>query len=91
MTDRTEELAYKLADNVARSDIETYCLWTSEMPIGRWFDTQKLDSHVRDLDLRHAIDEALEYLDGRGMLERCPDRAEWVRIKTRESGDGKHD
>ena len=87
------KLAFDLADSAARRDIETMC--ADVMSDGRepksteemgacWYDTDK----VLIAEDWPAVKKALQYLDGRGMLERCPDRAEWVRIKTRESGDG---
>lgn len=90
----TEELAYQLADSAARSDIEVMCAAVTDD--GRepdslqeistcWYDV----SNVLIAEDWPAVNKALEYLQRRCMLEHCPDRYEWVRIKTRESGDGK--
>lgn len=96
MADYITDMALEIADSAASSDIEVMCAAVTDD--GRepdslqeistcWYDTNK----VLIAEDWPAVQKALKYLDGRGMLERCPDRAEWVRIKTRESGDGKHD
>ena len=66
-------LAYEIADGVARSDIECYCLakW------GPWYDTSAAID-PEDLEL---INRALRYLDARGLINRHPEQPALVNFE----------
>ena len=67
-------LAFKLADSVARSDIELYCDNTrtdgtpGQPGVRRWYDTTRIDDVCPPED----IADALSYLHQRGLLIRDP-------------------
>jgi hypothetical protein len=79
--DRVGQLAHELADSTARSDIECNCalaegpgLPAANEP-GHYYDTASVEDEDRDF-----VATALEYLELRGVLERHPERAEFVRF-----------
>ena len=82
MNARTTDLAFQLADDTARSDIETLCKpvggepQTIEAMQTCYYDTTAL----YDLEMSERVKIALEYLDGRGMLKRHPSNANWLRV-----------
>jgi len=83
MNARISDLAFRIADDAARADIEIMC-----RPVGNnsesveamrtcWYDV----AHPFDPELAPCIAIAVEYLDGRGMLRRHPDNAEWLHVR----------
>lgn len=81
MSDRTTTLAIFIADDAASSDIECMCL-----PVGAepetiesiqtcWHDINRLT----DPEYAQYVATAVEYLDGRKLLKRHPENANWVR------------
>lgn len=72
MTDELTTLERRLAEREASTSIESYCL-----PAGDgWFDTAKHDE-----DCAEDVDEAVRYLEWRGLLERNEGEPHIVRIK----------
>lgn len=59
-------LAFQLADESARSDIEVYCVEERDQHGASWYDTRKV---IDGFD-RRFIDRALQYLDLRGGMRR---------------------
>lgn len=70
-------LERKIAYSAARSDIETMCcVWRDEgANPGWWYDTQVLDCQSS----RPWVDDAVRYLELRGLLLRSPDAPHVVR------------
>ena len=66
--------ALDLADDAARSDIETCCEPTAPAPAWWW----NLDSAGEDD--REAVDEAVRYLDARGLFVRHSQNARLIRF-----------
>ena len=73
-TDQLQQLAFRIADSTARSDIETDCEMADEgrepVPGAHWYDTSApifAPWHPTDRDF---IAEALQYLELRGLLIR---------------------
>ena len=72
-------LAVEIADSAARSDVEIYCahVRTDGEPGGKtyrhWYDTQQLDDIVIEPVPKAGIDQAVRYLDMRGLLMRDSD------------------
>lgn len=75
---RVRELAYRLADSTAKSDIECHTLEVDGDDLRRYYDIDT--AAVEDKTL---LTEALEYLQLRGMLERHPRKPNLVRFKER--------
>lgn len=81
MTDRLIQLAFQLADSTASSDIEILCAPVGGEPLTVeeirtcWFDL----TLVRDVADIPLVATSAEYLDRRGLLERHPMHANWVR------------
>lgn len=84
MTTNVTDLAFRFADETARSDVECMCLSiredgkapeTPEQMRDCWYDT------ATDADDLPYVERALEYLELRGMLKRHPTNADWVRVK----------
>lgn len=72
-----EALERKIAYSAARSDIETMCcVWRDEgANPGWWYDTQVLDCESS----RPWVDDAVRYLELRGLLLRSPNAPHVVR------------
>jgi len=66
-SDTAMRMAYELADEIAISDIEVYCLRDQE-PDGYWYDTRT----PHDDDSRDMVQRAVTYLDARNRLRRHP-------------------
>lgn len=79
---RVRALAYRLADSTAKSDIECHTLEVDGDDLRRYYDTT-----TADVEDKTFIDEALEYLQLRGMLERHPRKPHLVRFKERRDND----
>lgn len=85
MTANITTMAFRLADSAARSDIETMCRSFTEdggEPVSTeeirtcWYDTRA----VIDPENVRCVEEALEYLECRGMLKLHPTKASWLRV-----------
>lgn len=72
--------AVELADSAARSDIECYCDWAGLPFVGRWFDTSKRNP-PEAADIAAVVEQAVRYLDARGLLIRDDKRPEVVSFK----------
>ena len=73
-----DALAHVIALSTAKSDIESFCEWKWVKGIpGRWCDISTPKSEDA-LMVRNAV----RYLDLKKMLERHPEHAEWVRVRT---------
>lgn len=69
-------LGLQIADDAARTDIETMC--RQDTLEGRtWWQTRPIEP-----DCRRFVDRAVHYLELRGLIERHPADASLVRIKT---------
>lgn len=66
LCEATIRLAVEIADSTARADVECYCVPHALKPTA-WYDTKKVDAEDRQ-----CVDEALLYLDLRGLIERAP-------------------
>jgi hypothetical protein len=87
MGERITDLAFKIADDAARADIEIMC-----KPVGDqadtvdamrscWYDlTQPIDP-----ELAPFVAQAVEYLDGRGLLKHHPEHTGWTRPQNAQS------
>lgn len=73
----TIRLAFAIADDHARSDIEVYCKC---LPFGQldWYDTGAIDGDAPEV--RKGIDDALRYLLLRGLVVLHPVQARLVRF-----------
>lgn len=87
MSEAITELAFRIADNAARCDIETLC-----SPVGGeprtveeirscWFDLDQ----VKDPDDSFMVSVSVEYLERRGLLKRHPTQVNWVRPRHTQS------
>lgn len=86
MTDLVTDLAYRFADESARSDIECICLMFREDGLGpetpeemssAWYDVVNLTDQD---DIEH-VRRALQYLELRGMLKRHPTNTNWLQVR----------
>ena len=80
--------AIEIADSCARSDIECFAY----SPGDGWYDTTRVlsretkprdsvaDKQAAAYDLS-AVEQAVRYLLARGLIERHPERPDWVRVK----------
>ena len=77
-------LAYKIADDAARADIECYC--TARMEDGS--EPQKTSDHatcwydsldIPDPEMRATVEVALLYLSARGMVQWHTTQQGWIR------------
>lgn len=66
-------LQREIADEAARSDIESFCAWSGPAP-GRWYDTSSAED-----DLAAIVRRAVCYLELRGLVERHPEFSNLVR------------
>lgn len=72
-----DALAHIIALSTAKSDIESFCKWVAASHLRRWYD---ISTAGKDEALM--VRNAVRYLDLKGMLERHPEHAEWVRVRT---------
>lgn len=70
-------MAIKIADDAARSDIECNCAFDFDGGPAHWCDT----TTIRD-DATGLVNDALIYLDARGLLDRHPTRTHLVRPRS---------
>lgn len=81
MCEAITQLAFQIADNAARCDIETLC-----QPVGGeprtveeirtcWFDLDQ----VKDPEDTFMVEVSVQYLERRGLLRRHPAHLNWVR------------
>lgn len=76
------QMALKIADSAAISDIECHCVTHGGNTKDGWlYDTSKIEGDLDDD--REFIDEALAYLDARGLITRDPSNAALVSINHR--------
>lgn len=71
-------LGTELADEVARSDIESYCSF-EKMGRFTWYDTSTC--HPEGAEVEAGVDKAVRYLDLRGTLVRHPVQRHLVRFE----------
>lgn len=69
--------ALEIADSCARSDIECHCHGQEGLEDIRWYET---DSKTLDDIERPPVEQAIRYLDARGLLIRHTTRPTWVRF-----------
>ncbi len=74
MTAPLAALQEKLAHSAAQADIEIYC----DEPVASWFNIPA----ISDPEIVPTVAEAVEYLEGIGMLERHPAHYVLVRPKS---------
>lgn len=86
MTDHLTDLAFRFADEAARSDIECMCSMlredgqapeTPEQMRAGWYDVVNL----ADFENLPYVNRALEYLALRGKLKRHPLNLSWIRVR----------
>lgn len=85
VTHRITELAFELADNAARSDIECMCEQVGSPRTIEAFITCFYDlGRIPDPEDAPYVAKAVEYLDARGLLKRHPSNENWVRPQSGE-------
>lgn len=82
-----DAIAHQIAESSTRSDIECHCVEVDVPPEGapparRWYDTTRLE--VLE-DEREFIDDAVRYLEARGLLLRREGATHIVSFLNRES------
>jgi hypothetical protein len=91
------DLAFKIADSCAASDIETNCPWVGdddqgiagEVPrgAGQWYDTAAAVEGLELPENTEWLRDAVRYLEWRGMLIRNPGAPHLVRVRDTPSGN----
>jgi hypothetical protein len=71
----TEMLAYRIADDAAKIDLESFCYRPSG-PESEWLNAKEVDGSEEKKCVRRAV----RYLELRGKLKRHPDKPELVQV-----------
>lgn len=84
MTDQITQLAFQIADNAARCDIEILCIPVGGEPSSVeeirtcWFDLNRVIDPADNCQVM-LVNTSAAYLEYRGLLDRHPAHFNWVR------------